>query len=432
MKNKKTFFNEFFSDLKKNNVSYTVLRNSSFIVNKDSFGEIDLLVKKKDLRKLRKIIEDNPLCYKTKSTIDLTHPFLVLIKGDNFTCFLDFQVKGIGYCGAPILKESFLLKNIKKERNHFVLNQNSYLLMLFVHNFLFKKEKNYFKKYEKEFYQIFKKIDKERLKLNLYALFGYENAEKVIELLHKRKFEELYSMKRKLILKHLSKNPLDIFKIIYSKGIRFMNYFEIWELFYFLNPFKLASLVSFVGTDGSGKSTLANKLKKELNLMEIKNKVISAGVFSRIKIPRKKKKEYSKKVGSLDKLNINSKLEIIARLFLQIPLQLKIFYLRKKGVFVITDRYVYDLITLFGAKGIWKSLTKIFSQKPTKIFYIYASPKTIFKRNKELDINLIKKVQDSFRENSNFLNLYPIKNENLSLAIKEISSENWKIIKNGL
>ncbi len=430
MENKKTFFKKFFLDLEKSKISYTILRNSSFLNNKDSLGEIDLLVKNRDLKKLKKIINKNSFCHNTKNTIDLTHPLLVLVKGENFICFLDFQVKGVGYCGAPILKESFLLKNAKKEDFYYVLNDFSYLLMLFVHNFIFKREKDYFKKYEKEFYKMFRKIDRKRLKSDLESLFGHKNAEKIMTYLSNKKFEELSSMKRKLILKYLSKNPFDLFKIIYSKGIRFMNYFNLWSVLHFLNPFKFAPFFSFVGTDGSGKSTLANKLKKELDAMEIKNKVLSAGVFSRIKVIKRSKKDYSQKVGSLEKGNLNSSFEIFARLLLQIPLQLKILYLRKKGIFVITDRYLYDLITLFGASGIWKKIVKYLAQKPTKTFYIYASPKSIYKRNKELNINLIRKIQDSFKENIDFFNFHPIKNENLSIAAKEILTENWKIIKN--
>jgi len=431
MENKKTFFNKFFLYLERNKISYTILRNSSFISNKDSFGEIDLLVKNKDLKKLKKIIEANPWCNKTNETIDLTHPLLVLVKGEDFICFLDFQVDGVGYCGAPILRESFLLKNSKREKSFFVLNDSAYLLMLFVHNFIFKREKKHFNKYKKEFYKIFKTIDKKKLKDDLKSLFGNKNSEEIIEGLSKKNFEKLNSMKKKLILKHLSKNPFDLFKIIYSKAIRFMNYFHIWSLFYFLNPFKLAPLVSFVGTDGSGKSTLGKKLKKELDLMEIKNKIISAGVFSRIKFIKRKEKSYSKKVGSLGKENLNLRFEIVARLLLQISLQLKIFYLRKKGIFVITDRYVYDIVTLFGVKGFWKKVVKFLFQKPNKTFYIYSSAESIYSRNKELSINYIKSVQNSFEKNIDFLNLHPIKNEELLTATKKILSENWKIIKNG-
>jgi len=183
MENKKEFFKKFFLNLEKNKINYVILRNYVFLENKENLGEIDILIKSKNLRKLKKIIKENPFCYITRETIDLTHPLLVLIKGKDFICFLDFQIKGIGYCGAPILKEEFLLDNKRKKRGYFVLNNEAYLLMLFVHNFIFKREKNYFKKYEKEFYSIFKKINKKNLKTNLYALFGYENAEKILNLL---------------------------------------------------------------------------------------------------------------------------------------------------------------------------------------------------------------------------------------------------------
>lgn len=430
MKNKESFFREFFLNLEKKGIFYTILRNYDFISNDEYSGEIDLLIERKNLRKLKKELDKNPFCHKTKATIDLTHPLMVLVKGEDFICFLDFQVDGVGYCGAPILREFFLLENSKREKSFFVLNDSSYLLMLFVHNFIFKREKNYFNKYKEEFYKIFGKTHKEELIKELTKIFNNEISTEIIDLFSKKKLNKISDMKRKLILMHLLKNPLHVFRIIYSKGIRFLNYFDIWSFFYFLNIFEYAPLVSFVGTDGSGKSTLGKRLKKELDLMEIDNKIVSAGAFSRIKLIKKVQKEYSKKIGSLKENNTRSIMEIITRFLLQIPTQLKIIYLRKKGVLVITDRYIYDLITLFGAKGFWRYFVKTFSQKPTRIFYIHANPKSIYSRNKELNIEFIKKVQNSFKENIDFLSLKPIKNENLSLATKEILSENWNIIKN--
>ncbi len=430
MKNKESFFKEFFLNLEKKRISYTILRNSGFIQNNEHLGEIDLLIERKNLKNLKKELAKNPFCHMAKKSIDLTHPLIVLVKKENFICFLDFQVDGVGYCGAPILKESFLLKNIKKEGPYCVLNDSSYLLMLFVHNFIFKRDKNYFNKYKKEFYKIFEKINKQELIKELTKIFNSKTSTEIIDLFSKGKLNEIGYIKKKLILMHLLKNPFHVFRIIYSKGIRFLNYFNIWSFFYFLNPFRIAPLISFVGTDGSGKSTLGKRLKKELDLMEIDNKIISGSAFSSIKLIKRKKREYSKKIGSLEKKDTKSIMEILARILLQMPKQLKIIYLRKKGVFVITDRYPYDLITLFGVKGSWRKIVKFSFQKPTRTFYIHANPKSIHSRNKELNIEFIKKVQDSFKENIDFLSLKPIKNENLSDATKEILFDNWKIIKN--
>ncbi len=423
MKNKASFFKEFFLNLEKKRIPYTILRNNNFIHNNEYIGEIDLLIERKNLKKLKKEVDKNPFCRRTKTTIDLTHPLLVLVKGEDFICFLDFQVDGVGYCGAPILRESFLLKNSKREKSFFVLNDSAYLLMLFVHNFIFKREKTYFNKYKKEFYKIFEKTNKEELIKELIKIFNHEISTEIIDLFSKKKLNEISDMKKKLVLIHLLKNPLHVFRIIYSKWVRFLNYVNIRAFFYFLNPFKLAPLVSFVGTDGSGKSTLGKRLKKELDLMEIDNKIISGSAFSSIKLIKRKKRKYSKKIGSLEKKDTKSIIEIIARILLQMPKQLKIIYLRKKGVFVITDRYPYDLITLFGVKGFWKKIVRCLFQKPTKIFYIYTNPNLIYKRNQELSIEQIKIVQDSFKKNINFLNLIPIENKKIPKSTNKIFSE---------
>ena len=114
----------------------------------------------------------------------------------------------------------------------------------------------------------------------------------------------------------------------------------------------------------------------------------------------------------------------------KLPKQIKLFYYRKRGYFVLTDRYIYDLITLYGVKGIFKKIIKIFFQKPTKIFYISAPSKIIHERNQELNLISIKKVINSFKQNKKYLSLIELKNQNKINSSSDLKNHLDQIIKN--
>jgi thymidylate kinase len=109
---------------------------------------------------------------------------------------------------------------------------------------------------------------------------------------------------------------------------------------------------------------------------------------------------------------------------------LKVLYYRKKGIVVISDRYIYDLINFYGARGLVKSLVKNFSQKPTKCFYVKVSPKILKKRNDELNIDAIKKVTTRIEKNRKYFGLIEIENENFELSEKILRIHLSEVLKN--
>jgi thymidylate kinase len=430
MKGKKEFFQDIVKKFNEQRIRYTFLRGHEFFFNKDNCGEIDILIRKKDLNKLKKMFQKIKNAHQFKNNIDLTHAFLIRIVEEGFIVDFDFQIKGIGYCGSEILKEDYLLKHSRKEKFYTVLDDETRFLMLFVHGFVFKKRLEYFKKYKEEFFKLWNKIDKKKISKVMSSLFNIRISKEIIDLIEKKDLENLFNLRKKLVKIHLLKNPLRIFPIIISKSRRFRNYFHLDRFFYFINPFKWAPLISFIGSDGSGKSTLTKRTKEYLDKFKIRNKILSGGVFSSIKNPFKKKiinESYSKKVIDSSKKPKSS--ELLLRYLLQIPKQLKILYYRKKGILVISDRYSYDLITFYGAKGIIKWGVKLF-QKPTKCFYVKVSQEIISKRNKDLNSEAIKKVVSNIEKNQRCLSLIELKNENFNFSQQKLKKHLSEVIKN--
>ena len=427
---KNIFFEELARNLKKNNINYVFMRGHEFIFNNKEHGEIDILIKKSDLNKVRKLFKTFHQIHESKNNIDLTHPFLVKIVGEKFIVDMDFQVDGVGYCGSAILKSDFLLRNKIKKGRYYQLNDKARFMMLLIHGFVFKKRLKYFNKYEKEFFNLFGKLNKKYLFKELDSFFNKSYALKIMNFLEAGNLNGLFGLRGKMVYIHLKNNPKEVPKVLISKLMRFRNHFQLKKIAYFLNPLKWAPLICFIGSDGSGKSTLTKYSEEYLYRFRIDSIRLSGGVFSGLKNPfvsEKTQKSYSEKISSLNKPNSFS---LFLRFLLQIPKQAKIAYHRKKGTVVITDRYIYDLVFFYGATGIIKKLTKSFPQKPTFCFYLKVSPKTIFKRNNELDMNAIKSLISRMNSNKDFFSMIEINNNAFKASKESLKYYLEKIIKN--
>jgi thymidylate kinase len=428
-KEKKSFFRNLIKNFDKNDIEYVFLRGHEFLENKENYGEIDILIHSKNLKKLKEIFKQIPNSHVFKNNIDFTHPFLVRIIQEDFIVDLDFQIKGIGYCGSPVLKENYLFEHIKRKEEFNVLGDEARFLMLFVHGFIFKKKLDYFKKYEKEFLGLWEEMDEKKISERFNSLFNKKYSKKIIKLIKKRDLEMLFKLRGNLVRFHLTKNPFEILKIFISKIMRFKNYFHLDKFFYLINPFKWAPLICFIGADGSGKSTMVKESQNYLNSFGIKNISFSGGVFSGMKIIRdeKKIKSYPERISSQKREN---NLKLFLRLILQIPKQIKIGFYRKRGFVVVTDRYLYDLVFFYKAKGFFRKLTKILSQKPSACFYVKVDPKKILKRNDELNLEAINSINGRINENKKYFSLKELKNNNLRNSKKELYKHLNKIMKN--
>ena len=430
MNKKERFFKQLIQNFERKKVKYIFLRGHEFIKNNEDYGEVDILVKKFDLKKVRKVFKYVPACYQFKNNIDLTHPLLIRVVRNNFVVDLDFQIEGIGYCGSPLLKEDYLFRHTRKKSFYNILDNEAEFLMFFVHGFVFKRKLRYFKKYESSFFNLYNKLDKFIIKERLNSFFGAGLQEEIIRYLKKKDLESLFNLRTKMILKSLSKNPIEIYKVGISKMMRFRNYFKLNEFFYFINPLKLRPLISFIGVDGSGKTTLAHFTKEYLNKYNIKTIIMSGGVFSPLKKPFWKKD--TPKINSFDMASYKKEsiIKNLARLVLQIPKQIKIFYYRKKGFFVVTDRYIYDLVNFYSPPRFFRYLTKTLFQKPTKIFYIKSPKNRIIKRKKELTLNSIKKLQNNIESNREFFDLTVIENKDIKKTFNNLELYLNNLLKN--
>lgn len=214
-------------------------------------------------------------------------------------------------------------------------------------------------------------------------------------------------------------------------------------------------LISFVGIDGSGKSTIVNEINNILS-KQFKTKMLYMGLPKSVKKSRvilyKLKKGLKKKEVS----NINRKTSDTAKKgritssffssivsIIKLLKNLQIFFLKKRGYIVLTDRYpldgIYDDLPQWKNSyfsNFEKNLNKKF-HLPNKLFLLYVDEKILEHRKPEsyqdeykikfqIQQDLIKLAE----KNELFVKLENSKNLNLNSFIiideifKEINNDN--------
>ncbi len=108
MNKKERFFKQLIQNFERKKVKYIFLRGHGFIKNNEGYGEVDILVKKFDLKKVRGIFRGIPACHQSEINIDLTHPLLIRVVRNNFVVDLDFQIEG--YLSSKQEAIEFVLK----------------------------------------------------------------------------------------------------------------------------------------------------------------------------------------------------------------------------------------------------------------------------------------------------------------------------------
>jgi len=184
------------------------------LYNEAEMEEIDILVKEKDLSKVRDIINSRKECKDTGRIIDLTHPLLVEVKLEDEKLLLDFQIKGIGFIGVLVLKEDILINRTHRKNNLPVLTDHYDFLALFTHSFLFHGD---FRKYKKEL------SEKAHFKKNqevLKQFYGEELGSKFINFCKEKKFDEILKFRNyyrfRYLLRRLTKVADVLISILYQ------------------------------------------------------------------------------------------------------------------------------------------------------------------------------------------------------------------------
>lgn len=399
------------------------MRNQEALEKEASNSEIDIIVAREDFQKLEKIIEGRKDCREIGFKPDTTHPLLVQVVGKEFELKLDFQKKGIGFCGTYILGEDKLLDSKTRENGVYILEESMYFLHLFTHSFLYHGE---FGKYREELHQLVKKQRNKRKLVEFYE----ERGEKFATHLENQEFDELLENRKRYMAEFLGKNPLQNFDFAASLVLRAGNKFNIWKNLKVLNPWRKAPLVSFMGVDKSGKTTLSDFTAEEVRRWNYDVEKMSGSIFQQyppmswINKTRKKatynsgedseKQSYDEKVQK--EMNSLSHLEAAFRLTNATITSAKIWIERQKGNWVITDRYPWDMAFFISTPPIWEAMMKNIIPKPNIPFHVEVSEETLEERNCELNRESRKKIKQRINDRKEEYRLVQIENEELEKA----------------
>ena len=434
-------------DFNKNNINYCILRNYEFLLNASERQEndIDVLINGKDLKKISEILKKYGFLDGRKgcTTNHIGYP-KIIFKLDNIERRIgfDFHIDGLAYNGCYYLDGRDILFRKRKiyinEKTYFYVPSNEdYLLELLLHSIL---DKNYFKhKYKKIINNLLStpKLDISYVENTLTKFFGKELSHKLTDLVLNRRYDDLLTLKWKLVFALCVNKPSNIIKLVWNLlRIRKINIENIIKkIYYFINPSYKAPLIAIIGVDGSGKTTIANELCKVLKDIGFNARIFYLGlhkptnplrlIIYLYNILRKSKNDKGKKTSNdvryafVTGISLFEMIRIFLRFFDLYIRYIRVLIARKMGVIAITDRFFYDLAVTTD-KRIAKLLFKIFP-KPNYVFYLYNNPKVIYKRGKDkLTENEIRRQMEKIESFRDMIGYISIRSDDVRKVIAEI------------
>tara|TARA_B100000900_G_scaffold410181_1_gene427497 strand:+ start:486 stop:1850 length:1365 start_codon:yes stop_codon:yes gene_type:complete len=209
-------------------------------------------------------------------------------------------------------------------------------------------------------------------------------------------------------------------------------------------------LVSLVGVDGSGKSTIINEINNMLS-KQFKTKMLYMGLPKSVKKLRATLYKFKKEPNKKEEASINTnqlstfkKNRLVNTLFsllvsaIKLSKNIQIFFLKKRGYIIFTDRYpldgVYDDLPQW-ENSFFSNIEKKANKRfilPNKLFLLFVDEKVLELRKPESyqgDYKIKLQTQQDLlklaKNNERFLILDNSKNLNLNTfnTIKEIFEE---------
>ena len=429
---KKEFVQSFFQKLEEE-VGYCILRNREALVTEND-GEVDIIVPEKKLDKLFELVEKDENCFVTGKIVDTTHPLLVRAVGEDFNILLDFQIRGIGFCGTYVLPEKSLLENRVKENGLNVLNRSYHFLALFTHSLFYHGK---FRKY-KDVLKSEAMVEENRKVLKDF--YGEKEGELFLEYLENGEFEKVLGSRLKLMIKHFFKKPLQLTDFVKSFLIRSFNKFRVWKILFTLNPFRKAPVVSVLGVDRSGKSTVTDMFCEEMSKYKHYPEKVKGGIskdYFPLNVVKKFYKSldskgeedvYEKSVSSSggNSFSVSKKVYWVLNGFIT---SLIVFYHSQRGRCVVMDRHSSDLVFFYGFEGFWESLVKFLGPKTDLSVYLDVSDSELEKRGRELSKESTKKVRERFNSKAEDYGITFLENNDLGKTGKKVQEMVIKLFK---
>lgn len=409
-------FEAFLVELKERKIDYILLNGYEDIAANINDSDIDILLKRKDFLIINKLLKE--IC-KSKDwrIIQVFHHDIyaknIFLYNNHSQEILNLDIYGsLSRLQVPLFTEKELFYKVMSYNGFKVLNKGHE----FVYYLIKKLDKN---ELTQEKFQYLKEIfssDQEQCIALTKKYFSqthsiiensFQSGNK--ELINRKKILEDFSKKRSLALKCNIKNFVRFLKrIIKPTGL----------------------VMAFLGSDGSGKSTIIEIIKSSnlpfrrfeyFHLKPIKSKQSSDPVSNPHEKPvYSSSKSYLKLLYLVVQYNLGWIKNIIA--------------LKIKSTLVVFDRYYDDLLVdpkrfRYGGKISIAKWVKSFFPQPDIVFVLTTSPKIIYKRKQEVEMNELTRQIEEYNSLSNSKNYYLIDVDN---APKEIASEVIKVLANRL
>ncbi|MBW3017478.1 nucleotidyltransferase family protein [Candidatus Woesearchaeota archaeon] len=399
----------------KNNIGYAILRNYKqlYAGKYSDFGDIDVVVRKKDIKKIRNLLKE----YKKEYICPLSkHVGLTkYVPEDKKIISFHFHLNGVTGKHITYLKAEPLFMRKTRYKDFYVISDEDLFLLLVFHS-LFDKA-SFFDKYKKDINELSKKnLDLNYIEHTLNTMLSKKNSKYILKLALANKFNELEKLRKKSRFNFIFHS----FSNIYQFG-KVMKLGAVWKFFHIV--FSKADLVSFIGMDGTGKTTATNELIKILKQNKIKNKLVYTGRGKANILPiQAVGQPYKKREKKPSKLLYTLAAPVFA-FDLWLRYWFKIWPLRKRRRLVITDRYASDMLLMANVPNWMRKFLYMFFPKPSKIIYLYNKPEILHKRKPEHPIEDMKRQEKLFKDILPKLKPKPvqIKSENIDKTLQKVA-----------
>lgn len=406
MTEKRGIIINFISELEQRKVRYAIIRNYGFLADSGEFinHDLDILIDSNYLREVNNIL--SAMGNDALLLIDLHHDFI--------------RELGVPYMGVEVFGRAIL------RNGAMTFSDEDTFVNIITHAVL---TKNFIKKSYRE--QIIEYLGDQDIDLGyirdyFIALFGDDCTKRIMACLNKKDFDKLLSMRRELIFKFVARDSASLIS-----HLPFLLCNRLRNILNWMTNSKKGRLIALLGVDGSGKTTASEIIKDFFEdrlgqkcivvyMGRGKNRALPGARASMgrlgIRLPKPdmiKKQNYLKKILFYAGRDAAYMIDSFSRYLLFI------FFNRREGINVVTDRYAYDIMLNEATFAITRWLIINLYPRPDILIYLYNSLDVLVKRRREHsaeklseDIGILEDIVNEMKKKQE--NVFKIKTDDIN------------------